>query len=112
MRAMPRKLGRHGRRGFSLLELLAVVTIMGILAVVIIPRIGGHTLTAKINCCHQYKGDLNAAIERYRFDHNVLPASLNDLSPDYYPDAIPPCPVTGGAYTIDPVTGRIQGHSH
>jgi general secretion pathway protein G len=99
-------------RGFSLLELLAVVTIMGIIAVVIVPRIGGHTNEAKKNACFQYRGDLNSAIERYRFDHGSSPASLNDLTPDYYPEAIPPCPYTNGAYTIDATTGRIAGHNH
>lgn len=104
--------GAARRRGFSLLELIAVVTILGIIAAVILPRIGGHTHTAKINACRQFKADLNAAIERYYFENGSFPATVDDLVPTYYPEALPPCPVDNSAYTIDPVRGRIMGHSH
>ena len=99
--------------GFSLLELLAVVTIMGIMAAIIIPRIGGHTAKAKANVCAQYKADIDDALEKYYFDKAIWATDLNDIqSDDYYPTAIPVCPVTGQAYTIDPTTHRISGHSH
>ena len=100
------------RKGFTFLEMLAVVTILGILAVVIIPRIGGQTMMAKKNVCYQYKGDLNSALERYYFEHGSFPASVDELTPDFYPEAIPVCPVNNQSYTIDAVTGRIAGHSH
>jgi prepilin-type N-terminal cleavage/methylation domain-containing protein len=104
---------RHGtRRGFSLLELLAVVTIMGILAVVVVPRIGLHTNKAKRECCQQYKADINAAIERYWMDNSTFPTTVDDLHPDYYPAELPVCPVTGAAYTIDQTIGRVSGHNH
>jgi prepilin-type N-terminal cleavage/methylation domain-containing protein len=100
-------------RGFSLLELLAVVMIMGIMAAVIIPRIGGHTAKAKANVCLQYKGDIDDALEKYYFDKEIWATDLNDIqSDDYYPTEIPVCPVTGQAYTIDPATHRISGHNH
>jgi prepilin-type N-terminal cleavage/methylation domain-containing protein len=100
------------KRGFSLLELLAVVTIMGILAVVVVPRIGVHTNKAKRDCCHQYKADINAAIERYWMENNAFPKSVDDLHPDYYPAELPVCPVTGAGYTIDQTIGRVSGHDH
>ncbi|MGI8982632.1 MAG: competence type IV pilus major pilin ComGC [Pirellulaceae bacterium] len=101
------------RRGFSLLELLAVVIILGIMAAVIIPRIGGHTGKAKANVCSQYQGDLNSALEKYYFDQGTWATDLNDIQTDvYYPTAIPVCPVNGQAYTIDPTTHRLDGHSH
>ena len=101
------------RRGFSLLELLAIVLIMGIMAAVIVPRIGGHTGKAKANVCHQYKADINDKLEKYFFDTETWATDLNDIqSDDYYPTAIPVCPVDGTAYTIDPATHRIMGHDH
>src|SRR4051812_29715377 len=100
-------------RGFSLLEMLAIITIMGIMAAVIIPRIGGQTTKAKANVCSQYQGDLNEALERYYFDHEVWSSNLNDIqTDDYYPTEIPVCPVTGQPYAIDPATHRITGHHH
>ena len=101
------------RRGFSLLELLAVVTIMGIMAATILPRIGTHTTKAKANVCSQYQGDINGALEKYYFDTGSWATDLNDIQSDtYYPTAIPVCPVNGQAYTIDPTTHRLSGHSH
>lgn len=100
------------KRGFSLLELLAVVTILGIIAVIIVPRIGVQGYTAKAKVCDQYVSDINAAIERYYFDTGSFPAQLSDLTPDYYPEAIPPCPATGAAYTIDATAHAVIPHSH
>jgi type II secretory pathway pseudopilin PulG len=95
-----------------LLELLAVVTILGIIAVVVVPRIGVQGFTAKAKVCDQYVSDINAAIERYYFDHGAFPAQLSDLTPDYYPEAIPPCPATGAPYTIDAAKHAIIRHAH
>src|SRR5262245_30707248 len=101
-------------RGFTLLEMLAVVTIIGILAVIIVPRIGGHTTKAKENMCHQYKGDINSALDRYYFENGTFATGLSDIEndDDYYPTAVPVCPVTGLPYDIDPTTHRISGHDH
>ena len=101
------------QRGFSLLELLAVVTILGILSAVIIPRIGGSTNTARRKMCDQYKGDVNGAIEKYFMQEGAWPTTTNQIiGDDYYPGELPVCPVDGSAYTIDSTTHRVQGHNH
>ena len=94
------------------MELLAVVTILGILAIVIIPRIGGHTRTAKQNVCHQYVGDLNTAIELYYLENGSWPSTVDELHPDFYPDTIPTCPVLNHAYSVDAATNRIADCGH
>jgi len=100
------------RGGLSLLELITVVTIVGIIAAVVLPRIGRQGQMAKKNACHQYRADLNSAIERYYFDHNVWP-SLSDVEhPDYYSETIPTCPVDHTTYTLDSTTHRVAGHDH
>jgi general secretion pathway protein G len=98
--------------GFSLLEMLAVVTIMGIIASIVLSRVSHHALDAKKKSCLQYKGDLNNAIEMYRFDNGAPPASMNLLEGNYYPVAVPKCPVDNTDYVIDATAGRILGHSH
>src|SRR5829696_1129916 len=62
------------RRGFSLLELLAVVTILGIIAVVVVPRISVSSTTAKQKADAQNKSEINSAVERWYFEKGTWPA--------------------------------------
>ncbi len=101
---------RYARHGFSLLELLAVVTILGIIAVIVIPRISASSTTAKQNACFQNKAEINSAVERYYFDNGALPADLAALNA-YFPDGVPKCPVSGNDYTLDAATKRVSGHT-
>ena len=95
-------------KGFSLLEMIAVVMILGILAVLVIARLGQSTAQAKQSVSDQYRADINAALERYNFDHGVFPSSLNDLHPDYYPDTLPVDPVTNQPYQLDTTINRVK----
>ncbi len=98
--------------GFTLLEMLAVVTILGIIAAMAISRVSAQALDAKKKCCLQYKGDLNAAIEHFHFDNGAYPAQLSDMEGGAYAETIPNCPVNNSPYSIDSITNRIQGHNH
>jgi general secretion pathway protein G len=92
------------RRGFSLLELLAVITILGIIAVVVIPRITTSAAVATSNADLQNRAEINSAVERYFFTEGVWPAAdLSDIGsdPNYFPEGLPVNPVTSAAYTLD-----------
>lgn len=104
------RLSSKSLRGFSLLELLAVVTILGIIALVVIPRISVSSTTAKNNACFQNKAEINSAVERYYFDNGTVPANLAALN-SYFPDGVPTCPVSSNAYTLDGTTGRVTSHT-
>ncbi|HZZ73521.1 MAG TPA: type II secretion system protein [Pirellulales bacterium] len=98
-------------RGFSLLELLAVVTILGILALIIVPRIGYMLPNVKTQSNNENKALINKTVERYYFDKEVWPANdLSDIAadPNYFPDGVPANPVDGTAYTLDPTTHRVN----
>jgi prepilin-type N-terminal cleavage/methylation domain-containing protein len=100
------------RNAFSLLELLAVVVLLGIIAMVVIPRINFTSATAKENACFQNKSEINTGVEKFRWDSGALPTDLTDLDDDaYFPDGIPVCPVSGNAYTLDATTKRVTGHA-
>ena len=102
---------RHRRSGFSLLELLAVVVILGIIALVVVPRISFSSTTAKQNACFQNKAEVNAAAERYFFENGSVPADLAAINTaTYFPDGIPVCPVSGNAYTLA-ASGRVASHT-
>ncbi len=106
-------MNRHPRRNaFSLLELLAVVTILGIIALVVVPRITTSSVTAKENACFQNKAEINSAVERYYFDNGSLPANIGAVNTTtYFPDGIPTCPVAGTAYALGATTKRVTGHT-
>lgn len=97
--------------GFSLLELLAVVTILGIIAVVVIPRITVSAGTAKTNANMQNIAEINSAVERWYFEKGTWPANnLSDIGADvnYFPEGVPKNPVTGAAYALDATTHRAK----
>ncbi len=99
------------RQAFSLLELLAVVTILGIIAVVVIPRISTSSATAKANADLQNKAEINSAVERWYFEKGDWPADdLSDIGADanYFPDGLPTNPVDSSAYSLDSTTHRVQ----
>ena len=102
---------RNKKGGFSLLELLAVVTILGIIAAIIVPRVTVSSDNAKQKVRDHHKATINSAVERWYVDQGSWPANdLNDIAADtnYFPDGIPTDPVSGGAYSLNATTHRVN----
>ncbi len=98
-------------QAFSLLELLAVITILGFLASIILPRVSKSSATAKEKTCFHHRAQINAAVEIYAIKNGALPNDLSDLdTPDVFPDGIPTCPVSGVPYALNATTKRVLGH--
>ena len=98
-------------RAFSLLELLAVVTILGIIAAIIVPRVTVSSDTAKQRVRDHHKATINAAVERWYIDKNSWPANdLTDIAADvdYFPEGIPVNPVDSSVYTLNATTHRVN----
>ena len=102
---------RNNRRSaFSLLELLAVVTILAVIAAVVIPRISSSKLAAQEEVNKQNIAEINAAVERWYFEKGSYPnLNLSDISADvtYFPEGIPVNPVDGKKYKLDSKTHRV-----
>jgi general secretion pathway protein G len=99
------------RSGFSLMELLAVVTILGIIAAIIVPRVAVSSDTAKAKVNLHSKATINAAVERWYVEKGAWPATnLSDISADmnYFPSGLPTNPVDGSAYTLNTTTHRVN----
>ena len=102
------------RLGFSLLELLLVVTLIGIVTSIVVVRISSNADLAKTQSCFHNRSEVNTAVERWYLDQNAWPANnLSDIGADanYFPSGIPVCPVSGAAYTLNATTRRIDGHT-
>jgi len=103
------------KTGYSLLETIAVIAILGLLAIAIIPRTVESDDAAKIATCYVFKGDIEIQAEVWNHNTGSWPAgNLADIGADlnYMPEGLPTCPVDGTAYTIDTVTGLVIGHNH
>ncbi len=104
-------LGTHKRSGFSLMELLAVVTILGIIAAIIVPRVAISSDTAKTKVNLHNKATINAAVERWYIDKGTWPANnLSNIGADinYFPSGIPTNPTNNAPYTLNPTTHRVN----
>src|SRR3954447_570008 len=65
-----RTLRSRGRRGFTLIEVLMVVTCLAIIAGVVVPQVATVIDDAKNSALLKDLREFTFAIERYRMDHN------------------------------------------
>jgi general secretion pathway protein G len=65
--------------GFTLIEILLVVVIIGILAAVAVPRLGGRVAQSQVAAARAGVGAISTAIDLYETDNGKLPESLQNL---------------------------------
>jgi len=89
--------------GFTLLELMIVISIMMILMAVAVPLYQQHVIQAREAVLRQNLFQLDSLIEQYRLDKGQSPQSLDDLVTAGYLPKLPADPMTGKAdWTTDP----------
>ena len=74
------------RRGFTLLELLIVISIIAILAAAIIPNFVGFDAEAKVTTTQTNLGTLRTRVTLYRAKEGEYPEKLEDLLAKNYDD--------------------------
>ena len=99
------------KKGFTMIELLVVVLIIGVLAAIAIPRIVTSVSTARTNACLANQAIMNTQIEQYRLDEGDWPSALTDVTNNttYFPDGAPACPEGAFAnYSMNGTTHRVS----
>ena len=77
---MQTDLRRHARaRGFTLIEIMVVITILGILAALIVPRVVGRTDDARIGAAKQDIASIMQVLKLYRLDNGRYPTTEQGL---------------------------------
>ena len=67
------RMGKMKKKGFTLVELIIVVTILGIMAAIVIPTFQGNVATAKESASKSNLMTIRTQIELYKLQHNGYP---------------------------------------
>ena len=101
---------RKSDEGFTLVELMVVVLIIGILVAIAIPVFNAASRSARQRTCHSNQRIIEGAVQQYLaadpgnvvadIDGTVADNNTADLIPEYIKDQ-PLCPFDDVAYSVD-----------
>lgn len=89
----------HGERGFTLIELMIVMTILGILVTLAQPSFKTATIKAREAVLKEDLFVLRDVIDQYYVDNNAYPLNLQELVDKGYMRSVPKDPFTQSAET-------------
>jgi len=100
---IPHRSARRAEHGFTLLELMIVMVVIGILAAVAIPSYTNSIRNAKEAVLREDLHTIRSAIDSYTVDKQKAPQSLDDLVQSGYLKVMPTDPFTNRSDTWMPV---------
>lgn len=76
------------KRGFSLVELVIVVAVLGIMAAIVVPQFQSHSTQAKKGVAKDSLRILRSAIELYTAQHGGVPPGYENDDPETVPTSV------------------------
>ena len=104
-----RRSERWHSAGFTLLEMMIVVTVIGILATLAVPNYTSTVVKAREAALKQGLFVIRDVIDQYRADRGTYPQTLTDLSAAGYLRALPTDPFTRSTSTWQEIADQIDG---
>ena len=99
------------RRGFSRWEILAIGTVLIIVAAVFIPHSWLAFETSRGRADNQTRNIINLEVARWHLNKGAWPADdLSDIGADqkYFPRGLPASPYEDEVYSLNSTTHRVQ----
>ncbi len=103
------KRGAGDAHGFTLLELMIVVSIIGILATLAVPSYRSSVVKAQEAALRQDLSTLRDVLDQHKADQGKYPPSLSALAGTGYLRGIPTDPFTGATTTWQEITDPVEG---
>lgn len=106
------EIGRRGARspdGFTMIELMIVVSIVGILATLAAPSYQASVVKAREAALRQDLSTLRDVLDQHKADQGKYPPSLSALVGAGYLRAIPKDPFTGSTTTWQEISDPVEG---
>ncbi|MGB3433872.1 type II secretion system protein [Achromobacter sp.] len=103
------KSGRRGCAGFTLIELMAVLAIIGVLMALVAPSFFKSNDRARETVLRHNLQSIRHALDDYRADHGDNPDNLDKLVSDHYLREMPMDPITGRRDSWKAQTGEASG---
>lgn len=100
---------RLGERGFTLLELMTIVVILGILVTLAVPSYQQSVIKAREAALARDLFVIRDLLDQYRADRGQYPPSLTDLTAAGYLRAMPMDPITRSTSTWQETMEATEG---
>ena len=101
--------GKAGNRGFTIVELLAVLAVLALLTAIVAPSLTSSLLRSKESALVHSLAVMRKAIDEYHADNGAYPPSLESLVDGRYIRSVPKDPVTGSRETWKEIYSNEKG---